>query len=62
MKIASSTKGNTNIYYGNEDKPAGWRSLYYGERIPVNQLVYEVESIEKKEELCTIIYHTKYNK
>ncbi|NLM44776.1 MAG: hypothetical protein GX201_12340, partial [Clostridiales bacterium] len=56
MEITSSTKGNISIYYGNVDKPAGWRSLYYGEMTPVNQLVYEVKSVKEKEELRTIIY------
>ncbi|MGI6486225.1 MAG: hypothetical protein ACOX15_08005 [Tepidanaerobacteraceae bacterium] len=55
MEITSSTKGNISIYYGNVDKPAGWRSLYYGEMTPVNQLVYEVESIREKEILITKI-------
>ena len=49
MEITSSTKGNISIYYGNVDKPAGWRSLYYGEILPVYQLVYEVDSINEKE-------------
>lgn len=55
LEISSSTKGNASIYFGDDDKPAGWRSLYYGEKVPVNQLVYEVDSINDKETVITKI-------
>ena len=55
LEISSNTPGNVQIYFGDEDRPAGWRSLYYGEIMPVNQLVYEVESKEAKEEIRTTI-------
>jgi len=55
LEISSSTKGNTYVYFGDEDIPAGWRSLYYGEKAPVNQLVYEVDSINDKETVITKI-------
>ncbi len=58
MEITSSTKGSLSIYYGDKDKLAGWKSPYYGEMIPVNQLVYEVDSTKTNEELCTFIYYT----
>ncbi len=48
--------GIVNIYSGNEDIPAGWRSLYYGEKIIMNQLVYEVNSIKDKEIIITKIF------
>lgn len=60
LEISSTTRGNVQIYYGDENEPAGWRSLYYGEKVPMNQLVYEVESIEENEILKTIIYSKKY--
>lgn len=56
LEISSTTRGNVQIYYGDENEPAGWRSLYYGEKVPMNQLVYEVKSMRKKEKLSTIIY------
>ena len=56
MEISSSTMGIVNIYSGNEDIPAGWRSLYYGEKIIMNQLVYEVNSIKDKEIIITKIF------
>lgn len=55
LEITSKTKGKSQIYFGNEDKPAGWRSLYYGKKIPMNQLVYEVDSREEKEIVITKI-------
>src|SRR5699024_5704109 len=55
LELSSITKGNIQIYCGDENKPAGWRSLYYGEKVPVNQLVYEVESLEKEEIIVTLI-------
>ncbi|MGI6587859.1 MAG: alginate lyase family protein [Peptococcia bacterium] len=55
LEISSTTQGDTYIYFGDEEKPIGWRSLYYGEKIPVNQLVYEVNSREEKEVLVTKI-------
>lgn len=56
LEISSNTKGNISIYFGDNYKPAGWRSLYYGKKEPVNQLVYEIESEEEKEKISTIIY------
>lgn len=56
LEISSTTKGNVQIYYGDENKPVGWRSLYYGEKVPMNQLVYEVESEEEKEIIITKIF------
>lgn len=56
LKISSISKGDVYIYCGDKNKPAGWKSLYYGVKEPVNQLIYEVESVKEKEKLCTIIY------
>lgn len=55
LEISSSTPGRIRIYRGDEETPAGWRSLYYGEKFPLNQLVYEVNSDRQEEVLCTVI-------
>lgn len=55
LEISSSTLGRTHIHYGDEESPAGWTSLYYGEKLPLNQLVYEVDSHKPKEVLFTIL-------
>ena len=62
LEISSITKGNISIYFGDDDKPAGWRSLYYGEKVPVNQLVYEVESVKSLECIVTAIYQENIRK
>lgn len=56
FEISSITNGKIELYYGDEEKPAGWKSLYYGEKTPMNQLVYEIESREKEEEIVTKIF------
>lgn len=56
LEIESTTPGNIQIYFGDDDQPAGWRSLYYGEMFPVNQLVYNVVSKEEKERIYTKLY------
>lgn len=55
LEVSSTTRGKIQIYCGDENKPAGWRSLYYGEKILVNQLVYEVNSEEGKEKIITSV-------
>ena len=55
LEIVSTSPGNAKIYYGDKNKPAGWKSLYYGEMLPMNQLVYGVESEKGKETICTVI-------
>ncbi|ACB86087.1 alginate lyase family protein [Natranaerobius thermophilus] len=56
MQINSLTRGDFNLYYANEEIPKGWRSLYYGERIPCYQLVYEIKSTKPIEIIETRIY------
>ena len=55
MGISSLTNGMARVYYGDGDIPAGWRSLYYGQKFPLNQLVYEVTSGRKTEVVRTVI-------
>ena len=59
IEISSTSKGKAQLYCGDSNKPAGWKSLYYGEKIPMNQLVYEVESKEKEEQIITKFYVEK---
>lgn len=56
LGLDSKTKGKAGLYYGNNEQPIGWRSLYYGEMIPMNQLDFEVESCIDKEAIVTKIY------
>lgn len=56
LELSSTTKGSFKLYFGDINKPAGWRSLYYGEMLPMNQLVYEVFSREHSEKIVTRIY------
>ncbi len=55
LELSSLSSGNVQIYFGDEEMPAGWKSLYYGEKTPVYQLVYEVRSNRNKEVIKTVI-------
>ena len=55
LEIISSAQGNLVIHKANKQIPAGWKSLYYGELQPLNQLSYEIQSGKKIETIQTII-------
>ena len=55
LEIISSAQGNSVIHKADKQIPAGWKSLYYGELQPLNQLSYEIQSGKKIETIQTII-------
>jgi hypothetical protein len=55
LEIISSAQGNSVIHKADKQIPAGWKSLYYGELQPLNQLVYQISNTKKRTTIVSTI-------